>query len=172
MSKIEELLQKTTEPKQVAKYFSLFSSQLEENEEIEHIEIEVSFTPKAIVFTNQRIVECKSKTLGTDIAIDFYCDWDSVKGLEAKEGLLSSDFIFNIGNSNLIYNCTGYQNSSIDYVIELVNIKINKDSENLTVQNTEEDYEQKLIKLKNLFDKSLINESEYNSKKSEIISKL
>ena len=49
------------------------------------------------------------------------------------------------------------------------NIKPNESSTDRTEESHEDSSEEKLTKLKELFDKELINEDEYNQKRQEII---
>jgi hypothetical protein len=175
MSKLEEILRFSSEPKQVAKYFNLFSSHLMDGESIERIEIEVNLTPKALIITNFRIVECKPKSFGTDFDILFYVFWDSLTGAKVLKGIISDDFEFKIGNSNVIWKCEGYDTSSSMDTIRFILMEIeskNKISQpkpdskesNVTINSSSQEYseiEVKLEKIQKLFDKKLISEQEY-----------
>jgi len=101
MSKLEEILKFSPEPKQVAKYYSLISNSLIEGETVERIEIETNLTPKALIITNHRIIECKSRSFGADLEIKFYAFWDSINGARVIKGIITDDYEFNIANTNL-----------------------------------------------------------------------
>ena len=129
MSKLEEIIRFSTEPKQVAKYFNLFANNLLKGESIERIEIEVSFSPKALIVTNFRIVECKSKSFGTEYDILFYVFWDSLTGARVLKGVISDDFEFKIGNSNVVWKCENYNSSTsmdtIRFILSEIDAKNN-----------------------------------------------
>jgi hypothetical protein len=183
MSKLEEILRFSTEPKQVSKYYGLFSGKLMKGESIERIEIEVNLTPKALIITNKRIVECKSKSFGTELDILFYVFWDSLMGARVLRGVLSDDFEFSIGNSSAVFKCEGYNTSTsmdaIRYILSEIasrangGIETNETTENEASQNKNVTntslIETKLEKLKSLFDKGLISEQEYNEMKKTVL---
>jgi len=175
MSKLEEILRFSSEPKQVAKYFNLFSNSLMEGESIERIEIEVNLTPKALIITNFRIVECKSKSFGTDFDILFFVFWDSLSGARVLKGIITDDFEFKIGNSNVVWKCEGYNTSTSMDTIRFILMEVeskNKISQPkpetketiVTENSSSQEYseiEVKLEKIKRLFDKKIISEQEY-----------
>ncbi len=175
MSKLEEIIRFSTEPKQVAKYYNLFFNNLLHGESIERIEIEESFSPKALIVTNFRIVECKSKSFGTEYDILFFVFWDSLTGARVLKGVITDDFEFKIGNSNVLWKCENYNSSTsmdtIRFILSEIDSRSNinrSESESTeknraSVPNTQEsgEVELKLEKIKKLFDKQLISEQEY-----------
>lgn len=124
MSNFEEILKYSEKPKQVAKYFHLFSSQLYDNEEILRIVIEHSISPKALIITNQRVLECKCRDLATDIAIKFNADWNSVRNVSMVNEIGSVNYIFGIGDSNTTYKCIGYEEAGSEETFRLMQAKI------------------------------------------------
>jgi hypothetical protein len=174
MNNLEEILKYSDNPKAVAKYFPLLINHLEADEFIERIEIEVSFTPKALVYTTQRIFECKSRSFGTELEFMFWAAWKSICGIAINKGVLSDDIIFSIGNTNLIYTCENYPSSRMLDLEKYTNSKINSLQEKSGINHSEKKSDddeiiQKLEKLKQLFDKGLISEPEYSSKKNQIL---
>lgn len=186
MSKLEEIIRFSTEPKQVAKYYNLFVNDLLQGESIERIEIEVSFSPKALIVTNFRIVECKSKSFGTEYDILFFVFWDSLTGARVLKGVITDDFEFKIGNSNVLWKCENYNSSTsmdtIRFILSEIETKNNitrpksesKESNRASGTTTQDssEVELKLGKIKNLFDKQLISEQEYLDLKKNVLIEL
>ena len=182
MSKLEEILRFSPEPKQVAKYYNLISNSLMAGETIERIEIEVNLTPKALIITNKRIIECKSKSFGTELEIIFFVFWDSLKGAKVIKGIITDDFEFNIGNSNVSWKSDSYNPSTsmdtIRFILNEIETRNKQKPENTNEQfkstfseneKSTDGIEGKLEKLKTLFEKKLISEQDYQEKKNCIL---
>ena len=174
MSNLEEILKYSNEPKSVAKYYSMIASYLEKDEHVEKIEIEVNLTPKALIYTNNRIIECKSKSFGTELEFKFWVNWESLSGIQIKKGILTDDIIYTIGRSNVTFMCEGYASSRMLDLEKYTNEKIEsfkpKTAEvHIESKAPEDEIYIKLEKLKNLFDKGLISDAEFSAKKSQLL---
>lgn len=184
MGKLEEIIKYSNEPKQVAKYYSLLSGILLENEEVDRIEIEVSFAPKALVITNYRLFECKSRSFGTELEMHFFVFWDSLMNAKVIKGVLSDDYEFQIGNSSVTYKLENYISSTSTDTLRFI---LNKIKEKTGISNGEKpgtpisktvsekdtsSIQSKLEELKNLFEKGLISEQDYQVKKNSLLSNL
>ena len=177
MNNLEEILKYSPEPKQVAKFYNLFSNQLLEGEVVEKIEIEVNLTPKALIITNLRILECKSGFLGTELDVKFYVFLDSLSDVVLEKGIMTDDFVFKVGNSSLSYKAENYNNKTstdtIRYILPKIKRKSDKDIPSGAKPNVSDDsVKNKLEKIKQLFDNELINDQEYQDKKRELLSKI
>jgi hypothetical protein len=177
MSNLEEILKFSPEPKQVAKFYNLFSKQLLEGETVERVEIEVNLSPKALIFTNFRIVECKATFLATDLEIKFYIFLDSLSEAILDKGIMTDDYIFKAGNSSLSYKAENYNNKTSTDTIRFItskiegkkDIKINSQPKNII---SDDSLKTKLEKVKQLYENGLINDQEYQNKKSELLSSI
>ncbi|MBP6872696.1 MAG: SHOCT domain-containing protein [Bacteroidales bacterium] len=173
MNNLEEILRYSDNPKAVAKYFPLLVNNLEQNEFIERIEIEVSFTPKALVYTNQRILECKSRAFGTELEFMFWAAWELISDITINKGVLSDDIVYSIDKTNLFYTCENYPSSRMLDLEKFTNAKIATLSRNpintQPVNSSDDDITQKLQKIQQLLANGLISESEFSAKKNQIL---
>ena len=156
-----------------------------EGEEIAYIAVQkkpaITLFPNSIALTNKRVFICKSMKLGlvTDFEIIY---WKEVSDLSFKEGLLGAQVTIKQQNTTEI---------AIDYIPKNQARKLYKvsiearlaiNAENNEGQSveaiempsdeSEDELTIKLKKLKLLFDRNLITESEYEHKKMELLSQL
>jgi hypothetical protein len=129
------------------------------------------------VFTNKRIIFYKSKIFGIELK-DF--SWHDIRNVNMKEGLLSGEMEFEmVGglDSEILYMSKDTVRKMYTIVRELVA----KAHESLHQQQAivqqvsaapQEDSMAKLKQLKDMLDAGLISQSEYDSKKTDILSRM
>ena len=156
-----------------------------EGEEIGYIAVQkkpaITLFPNSIALTNKRVFICKSMKLGLVTDFEIIC-WKKVKDLSFKEGILGAQVTIKQQNATEI---------AVDYIPKNQARKLYKvgieawlafNAENnedqsvevmaLPSDQPEDELTIKLKKLKLLFDRNLITESEYEHKKMELLSQL
>ena len=155
-------------------------------EEISYIAVQkkpaMTLFPNSIVLTDKRVFICKPTKLG--LATDFYIiRWQQVANFSFKEGIL--------GSRVTVVQQDGTE-STVDYIPKSQARKLyqagmeawqacmadnevaaaNDGSAKLIAGQPADELTEKLEKLKSLFERGLINDTEYEQKKMELLSQL
>ena len=131
---------------------------------------------RGAVFTNKRIIFYKSKIFGIELK-DF--SWHDIRNVNMKEGLLGGEMEFEmVGglDSEILYMSKDTVRKMYTIVRELVAKAHESLQQQAIVQQvsavSQGDSMAKLKQLKDMLDAGLISQSEYDSKKTDILSRM
>lgn len=190
--KIDHYISDGQDPRAVEKLLLKLQDMLTSGETVTYIAVQkrpaVTLLPNSIALTNKRVFICESAKLG--LATDFdILSWGAVREVTFKEEIF--------GSRVTITRQQG-ENLSIDYipktqarrVFQLANEALEQAHNERLINNADEktalpaqddpalpvepedELTMKLEKLKFLFERQLITEAEYESKKNELLSRL
>jgi len=190
--KIDHYISDGQDPRAVEKLLLKLQDMLTSGETVTYIAVQkrpaVTLLPNSIALTNKRVFICESTKLG--LATDFdILSWGAVSEVTFKEEIF--------GSRVTITRQQG-ENLSIDYipktqarrVFQLANEALEQAHNERLINNADEktalpaqddpalpmepedELTMKLEKLKFLFERQLITEAEYESKKNELLSRL
>jgi len=154
-------------------------------EEITYIAVQkkpaVTLFPNSIALTNKRVFICKSTKLG--LASDFdILPWKAIESLSFKEGILGAQVIFAQADGDsltMAYIPKNQARKLYQAGIEALQAQPTNNGDNdanlttaLITAEPGDELTIKLKKLKLLFERELITETEYENKKNELLSQL
>ncbi len=176
---INQYINDGQDPKVVEKLLLKLQDMLTSDERVTYIAVQkkpaVTLFPDTVTLTKKRIFLCRSTKMG--LATDFnILPLTDVKEVSFKEGILGATFIvtpFEGENWEVAY----IPKSQARKLYQLVKESMEK---NLLEEPTlkvlppepEDELTLKLKKLKTLFERQLITQAEYESKKNELLSQL
>ncbi|WP_106793057.1 PH domain-containing protein [Aquimarina sp. Aq78] len=202
METIKKYLNENQNSKAVEKVFSRVKELLTSEETIEYIAVQkkpiITLSPGSIALTNRRIIFCRPKNFGFSMNFQDYL-WKEVADCHIKEGIMGATFTIRLTNRGL--NRIDYipkaqarklyrygqereeEMSEYRRQRELENTRAAAGGgivvNNTTDQNTktsnkdsQENPLESLKKLKDLLENNLINQEEFDLKKSEILTKI
>lgn len=195
---LKKFLNEEQDPKAVEKLLSRVNGLLTSGEQVEYIAVQkkpVNISPDCIALTNKRIIFCRPKNLGLSMDFQDYV-WKDILDCHMKEGILGATFSMKTirGNMNMLDYLPKAQARKLYQFAqqkeeEMVVYRREHDLENkralagggITVnagltpsQNPEqkEDPLETLQKLKKLLDSDIISQTEFDTKKVELLSKM
>ena len=196
---LKKFLNEEQDPKAVEKILGKVTGLLTSGEQIEYIgvqkKIAINLSPDCIALTNKRIIFCRPKNLGLSMDFQDYA-WKDILDCHMKEGIMGATFTMKTikGNINMLDYLPKAQARKLYQFAqqkeeEMIIYRREHDLENKraiagggitvnaslpTTQNTEqkEDPLEILQKLKKLLDSEIISQSEFDTKKTEILSKM
>ena len=180
---IDQYLNEEQDPKVVEKLLSKLKDMLTSGEVITYIAVQkkpaVTLLPDCIVITTKRIILCESAKLGLTTNFEIFA-WQDVKEVAFKEEFFGAKFTVIPQNG---------ENLTVEYIPKIQARKLYQLASEALERKLEEPIEEpqlkqdskpsepeddeltlKLKKLKTLFEKQLITQAEYESKKNDILS--
>lgn len=126
-----------------------------------------------VVLTNERIIFYRRKLFGIDLK-DF--SWHDLRKINMKENMLfSNEIVFDM-KDNYAYPIVNHSKDRIGKLYSLaIELKSKANEPQATLKKRTaptDDPVQTLKQLKNLLDNGLISQSEYDSKKADILSRM
>ncbi|MNU25622.1 hypothetical protein D3C71_139720 [compost metagenome] len=202
MIDIKRLLNEEQDPKAVEKIIGKLNGLLMTGEQVTYIAVQkkpaVNISPDCVALTTKRIIFCRPKNLGLSMEFQDYI-WKDIYDCHLKEGIFGAEFTIKTirGELNKIDYLPKAQARKL-YTGAQEQEEIQKENRrqialeekraaagNVTVttntptpvstnvaQPTTEDPLHSLQKLKSLLDNQLITQEEFDSKKTEILSRL
>lgn len=196
---LKKFLNEEQDPKAVEKILVKVNGLLTSGEQVEYIAVQkkpaINLSPDCIALTNKRIIFCRPRNLGLSMDFQDYA-WKDILDCHMKEGIIGATFSMKTvkGNINMLDYLPKAQARKLyqfaqEKEEEMVVYRREHDLENkraiagggITVnaslpmsQNTEqkEDPLETLQKLKKLLDSEIISQTEFDTKKTEILSKM
>lgn len=196
---LKKFLNEEQDPKAVEKLLVKVNGLLTSGEEVEYIAVQkkpaINLSPDCIALTNKRIIFCRPRNLGLSMDFQDYA-WKDILDCHMKEGIMGATFSMKTikGNVNMLDYLPKAQARKLYQFAqqkeeEMVIFRREHDLENkraiagggITVNTnvpTSQNVEQKedpleiLQKLKKLLDSDIISQIEFDSKKTEILSKM
>ncbi|WP_291286815.1 PH domain-containing protein [Flavobacterium sp.] len=196
---LKKFLNEEQDPKAVEKLLTKVNGLLTSGEQIEYIAVQkkptLNLSPDCIALTNKRIIFCRPKNLGLSMDFQDYV-WKDILDCHMKEGIMGATFSMKTvtGKMNMLDYLPKSQARKLyqfaqEKEEEMVAYRRECDLENKraiagggiivntgtsTPQNTEqkEDPIETLNKLKKLLEGEIISQTEFDSKKTEILSKM
>lgn len=201
MIDLKNFLNEDQDPKAVEKLAGKLQGILMRDETVEYIAVQkkpaVNISPDCIALTNKRVIFCRPKNLG--FSMDFEdCIWKDVVDCHLKEGILGAEITIRTlkgmnkmdylpkAQARKLYTIAQEQEEiQRDYrrqrdledkraaagggVVVTANIPAQNPTQ---IESKQDDPLAVLQKLKALLDNGLISQDEYNSKKTEVLSRL
>ncbi|MDL2142925.1 PH domain-containing protein [Flavobacterium tructae] len=196
---LKKFLNEEQDPKAVEKLLSKVNGLLTSGEHVEYIAVQkkpaLNLSPDCIALTNKRIIFCRPKNLGLSMDFQDYA-WKDILDCHMKEGIMGATFTMKTttGKMNMLDYLPKSQARKLyqfaqEKEEEMIVYRRERDLENkraiagggITVntgtsvpQSTEqkEDPIETLNKLKKLLEGEIISQIEFDSKKTEILSKM
>ncbi|MFH6994201.1 PH domain-containing protein [Flavobacterium sp. FlaQc-48] len=196
---LKKFLNEEQDPKAVEKLLVKVNGLLTSGEQVEYIAVQkkpaINLSPDCIALTNKRIIFCRPRNLGLSMDFQDYA-WKEILDCHMKEGIIGATFSMKTikGNMNMLDYLPKAQARKLYQFAqqkeeEMVLYRREHDLETkraiagggITVnaslpipQNIEqkEDPLETLQKLKKLLDSDIISQSEFDTKKTEILSKM
>lgn len=199
---LKKFLNEDQDPKAVEKIAGKLSGLLMNGEEVDYIAVQkkpaVNISPDCVALTNKRIIFCRPKNLGLSMEFQDYT-WKDIYDCHMKEGILGAEFSLRTikgqvdridflpkAQARKLYAAAQEQEEKQrEYRRQLDledkraaagNISINTATQaqppSPTPVQPADDPVATLQKLKMLLDNNLIEQSEYDAKKAEILSRL
>ena len=196
---LKKFLNEEQDPKAVEKLLVKVNGLLTSGEEVEYIAVQkkpaLNLSPDCIALTNKRIIFCRPRNLGLSMDFQDYA-WKDILDCHMKEGIMGATFSMKTikGHVNMLDYLPKAQARKLYQFAqqkeeEMVVFRREHDLENKraiagggitvntnipTAQNVEqkEDPIEVLQKLKKLLDSEIISQTEFDSKKTEILSKM
>lgn len=196
---LKKFLNEEQDPKAVEKLLVKVNGLLTSGEQVEYIAVQkksvVNLSPDCIALTNKRIIFCRPRNLGLSMDFQDYA-WKDILDCHMKEGIIGATFSMKTvkGNMNMLDYLPKAQARKLYQFAqqkeeEMVTYRREHDLENkraiagggITVnaglsvpQNAEqkEDPLETLHKLKKLLDSEIISQTEFDTKKTAILSKM
>lgn len=182
---IDQYINDGQDPKVVEKLLLKLQDMLASTEEITYIAVQkkpaVTFFPNSIAISNKRVFICKSTKLG--LATDFdILSWRAIENISFKEGILGAQVAFtqhDSGNITMAYIPKTQARKLYQAGMEAIGAQPSNEAADgtdtpaqLQVAEPNDELALKLEKLKSLFERELITETEYENKKNELLSQL
>lgn len=197
MKEIKKFLNENQNEAAVEKALVKLKELLTKNETIEYIAVQkkpLNISPNSIALTNKRIIFCKPKNFGFSMNFYDYL-WKDVADCHMNEGLMGATFTvmttrrfrFSMNylpksQARLLYRYAQEREEEMaEYrrQRELENARassggvvVNSSDKGYQSEQKKEDPTESLKKLKSLQDSDLISQSEFDTKKSEILSRM
>lgn len=195
---LKRFLNEEQDPKAVEKLMTKVTGLLTAAEQVEYIAVQkkpINLSPDCIALTNRRIIFCRPKNLGLSMDFQDYA-WKDILDCHMKESIIGATFTMKTikGQLNMLDYLPKAQARKLYQFAqqkeeEMVSYRREHDLETkralagggitvnagLTpVQNTDpkEDPLEMLQKLKKLLDSEIISQSEFDIKKTELLSKM
>ncbi|SNR33406.1 PH domain-containing protein [Flavobacterium sp. ov086] len=196
---LKKFLNEEQDPKAVEKLLVKVNGLLTSGEEVEYIAVQkkpaLNLSPDCIALTNKRIIFCRPRNLGLSMDFQDYA-WKDILDCHMKEGIMGATFSMKTikGHVNMLDYLPKAQARKLYQFAqqkeeEMVVFRREHDLENKraiagggitvntnipTAQNVEqkEDPLEVLQKLKKLLESEIISQTEFDSKKTEILSKM
>lgn len=196
---LKKFLNEEQDPKAVEKLLVKVNGLLTSGEQVEYIAVQkkpaINLSPDCIALTNKRIIFCRPRNLGFSMDFQDYA-WKDILDCHMKEGIIGATFSMKTirGNMNMLDYLPKAQARKLYQFAqqkeeEMVVFRREHDLENKraiagggitvntnipTPQNVEqkEDPLETLQKLKKLLESEIISQIEFDSKKTEILSKM
>lgn len=199
---IKKFLNEEQDPKAVEKLMVKINGLLTASEEVEYIAVQkkpaLNLSPDCIALTNKRIIFCRPKNLGLSMEFQDYA-WKDIADCHMKEGIMGATFSIKTtrGSINMLdylpksqarklyQYAQGQEEEMLEYrrqrdledkraaagggIVVNTNIPNTPNSSN---QNIQDDPVSVLQKLKVLLENSIISQEEFDTKKSEVISRM
>lgn len=196
---LKKFLNEEQDPKAVEKLLGKVNGLLTSGEEVQYIAVQkkpaINLSPDCIALTNKRIIFCRPRNLGLSMDFQDYA-WKDILDCHMKEGIIGATFTMKTvrGAVNMLDYLPKAQARKLYQFAqqkeeEMVAYRREHDLETkraiagggITVntsvpipQNVEqkEDPLEVLQKLKRLLDSDIISQTEFETKKTEILSKM
>jgi hypothetical protein len=196
---LKKFLNEEQDQKAVEKLLTKVTGLLTSEEQVEYIAVQkkpaINLSPDCIALTNKRVIFCRPKNLGLSMDFQDY-NWKDILDCHMKEGIMGATFSMKTirGNVNMLDYLPKAQARKLYQFAqqkeeEMVVYRRQHDLENKRAiagggiivnagntapQNMEpkEDPLEILQKLKKLLDSEIISQSEFDTKKIEILSKM
>jgi len=195
----KKYLNESQDPKTVEKVLTKVNELLTKEEKIEYIAVQkkpaLNISPDSIALTNKRILFCRPRKFGLSMSFQDYL-WKEIADCHIKEGILGATFTIKKIKGGGIISLDYLPKSQARLLYryaqereeEMEEYRRQRELENsraragggITVNTTSDEGKQEkendpianLKKLKQLLEQELISQDEFNTKKSEILSKL
>lgn len=196
---LKKFLNEDQDPKAIEKIAGKLNGLLMNGEALEYIAVQkkpaVNLSPDCVALTNKRIIFCRPKTLGLSMEFQDYI-WKDIYDCHMKEGILGAEFSIRTvkGQTNkidylpkaqarkLYTNAQEQEEKQREHRRQLEledkraaagNISVTTATQPQPVAAQQaDDPLVALQKLKTLLDSNLIEQSEFDAKKAEILSRL
>jgi hypothetical protein len=195
---LKKFLNEEQDPKAVEKLLEKVNGLLTSGEQVEYIAVQkkpaLNLSPDCIALTNKRIIFCRPRNLGLSMDFQDYA-WKEILDCHMKEGIMGATFSMKTinGTMNMLDYLPKAQARKLYQFAqqkeeEMIIHRREHDLENkraiagggitlntgIPVQHIEqkEDPFEVLQKLKKLLDGDLISQTEFDTKKVEILSKI
>jgi len=196
---LKKFLNEEQDPKAVEKLLVKVNGLLTSGEQVEYIAVQkkpaINLSPDCIALTNKRIIFCRPKNLGLSMDFQDY-SWKDILDCHMKEGIIGATFSMKTikGTMNMLDYLPKAQARKLyqfaqEKEEEMIIYRREHDLENKRAiagggiivnagtpisQNVEqkEDLLETLQKLKKLLDSEIISQTEFDNKKTEILSKM
>lgn len=196
---LKKFLNEEQDPKAVEKILGKVTGLLTSGEQVEYIAVQkklaINLSPDCIALTNKRIIFCRPKNLGLSMDFQDYA-WKEILDCHMKEGIMGATFTMKTikGNMNMLDYLPKAQARKLyqfaqEKEEEMIIYRREHDLENKraiagggitvnanlpTTSNAEqkEDPLEILQKLKKLLYSEIISQTEFDTKKTEILSKM
>jgi hypothetical protein len=196
---LKKFLNEEQDPKAVEKLLVKVNGLLTSGEQVEYIAVQkkpaINLSPDCIALTNKRIIFCRPKNLGLSMDFQDY-SWKDILDCHMKEGIIGATFSMKTikGTMNMLDYLPKTQARKLyqfaqEKEEEMIIYRREHDLENKRAiagggiivnagapisQNVEqkEDLLETLQKLKKLLDSEIISQTEFDNKKTEILSKM
>lgn len=196
---LKKFLNEDQDPKAIEKIAGKLNGLLMNGEEVEYIAVQkkpaVNLSPDCVALTNKRVIFCRPKTLGLTMEFQDYV-WNDIQDCHLKEGILgaifslktvkgqvnSMDYLPKVQARKLYTLAQEQEEKQRTYRRQLsledkraaaghISVTTAAQPQQIPAQNTEDPLTA-LQKLKSLLDNNLIEQSEFDTKKTEILSRL
>ncbi|PAM91601.1 hypothetical protein B4N84_27740 [Flavobacterium sp. IR1] len=196
---LKKFLNEEQDPKAVEKLLVKVNGLLTSGEQVEYIAVQkkpaINLSPDCIALTNKRIIFCRPRNLGLSMDFQDYA-WKDILDCHMKEGIIGATFSMKTvkGNMNMLDYLPKAQARKLYQFAqqkeeEMVVYRREHDLENkraiagggivvnaglpiAQAVETKEDPLETLQKLKKLLDSEIISQIEFETKKTEILSKM
>jgi hypothetical protein len=196
---LKKFLNEEQDPKAVEKLLVKVNGLLTSGEQVEYIAVQkkpaINLSPDCIALTNKRIIFCRPKNLGLSMDFQDYA-WKDILDCHMKEGIMGATFSMKTikGHINMLDYLPKAQARKLYQFAqqkeeEMVIFRREHDLETkraiagggITVnaglpisqnQEQKEDPLETLQKLKKLLESEIISQTEFDTKKTEILSKM
>lgn len=196
---LKKFLNEDQDPKAIEKIAGKLNGLLMNGEALEYIAVQkkpaVNLSPDCVALTNKRIIFCRPKTLGLSMEFQDYI-WKDIHDCHMKEGILGAEFSIRTvkGQTNkidylpkaqarkLYTNAQEQEEKQREHRRQLeledkraaagnISVTTATQSQPVAAQQADDPLVA-LQKLKTLLDSNLIEQSEFDAKKAEILSRL
>ncbi len=197
---LKKFLNEEQDPKAIEKVIDKLNGILMNGEEIEYIAVQkkpaVNFSPDCIALTTKRIIFCRPKNFGLSMEFQDYI-WKDIADCHLKEEIFGSEFTLKTvngrenkidylpkGQARKLYGVAQEQEEiqkEIRRQRDLedkraaagnVTVTSSVPTHNSSLNQQKEDPLASLQKLKSLLENELISQTEFDTKKAEILSRL
>lgn len=196
---LKKFLNEEQDPKAVEKLLVKVNGLLTSGEQVEYIAVQkkpaINISPDCIALTNKRIIFCRPKNFGLSMDFQDYA-WKDILDCHMKEGIIGATFSMKTikGHTNMLDYLPKAQARKLyqfaqEKEEEMIAYRREHDLENkraiagggITVNASvpipqhaaqKEDPLETLQKLKKLLESEIISQTEFDTKKTEILSKM